>query len=128
MLCRNSRLTPLPRPSTTESTTNSGDESLKKSPFEDGGRRGSSPGAFDHEMNTIELSNDSNASSDRRNVDEAPKSSPPARIYLKQELAKPENLKPEMLVRFREVLADADRNGVAESVTGSASESDVAQD
>lgn len=79
-------------------------------------------------MNTIELSNDSNASGEPRNADEAPKSSPPARIYLKQELAKPENLKPEMLVRFRGVLADAERNGVVEGATGSASESDAAQD
>lgn len=51
------------------------------------------------------------------------------RIYLKQDLVKPENLKPEMLVRFREVLPmDMDHNGMNESAPSSASENDIAQD
>lgn len=129
-LCRNSRLTPLPRPNAAESATN--DDPLRKggSPFQDeNSRRGSTPNACDQDnSNTIELSNDSTESNERRNAEDDRKSTPPARIYLKQELTKPENLKPEMLVRFREVLNDADRNGIGESITGSASESDAAQD
>lgn len=128
-LCRNSRFTPLPKPN-----TESADESIKKSasPFSEEAfsRRGTPPNTYDQEnsnFHTIELSNDSNASGERR-VEEERKSTPPARIYLKQELTKPENLKPEMLVRFRDVLTDVDRNGTGESVTGSASESDAAQD
>ena len=128
-LCRNSRLTPLPKPNVTESS--SGDESYRKgtSPIiftgKEDGHRGdvSSPKSYENsEVHTIELSNDS-CESNRK--DEERKSTPPARIYLKHELTKPENLKPEMLMRFH---PDMDRNGIGESATGSASESDAAQD
>lgn len=131
-LCRNSRLTPLPKPNIADS----GDEAINKksgSPFNEEtfiSRRCTPPNMYDQDnssFHTIELSNDSNASGERR-MEEERKSPPPARIYLKQELTKPENLKPEMLVRFRDVLTDVDRNGTGESVTGSASESDAAQD
>lgn len=121
-LCRNSRLTPLSKSTETHQGA---------SPFnEDGSARvGDSPqNAYDpSENSTIELSNDSNESSSRKAEEEQNrKPTPPARIYLKQELTKPENLKPEMLVRFRDVLGDV--NGTGDSVTGSASESDAAQD
>lgn len=116
-LCRNSRLTPLPKPS--------GDEALKspKSPedtspstspsqcqpqtktqshqsqFQTQSRSRSPPVvalvATRDEIQTIDLSNDSTTE-----TEEIVKA-PPGRIYLKQELTKPENLKPEMLVRFR---------------------------
>lgn len=116
-LCRNSRLTPLSKPSDTQN------------PPENEDRVGDSPqNPYDpSENSTIELSNDSNESNSRtRAEEEQRKATPPARIYLKQELTKPENLKPEMLVRFRDVLGDV--NGTGDSVTGSASESDAAQD
>lgn len=85
-------------------------------------------------MHTIELSNDSNTSSgdNRKQINASDASSEDQlhlkqqqqpRIYLKQDLAKPENLKPEMLVRFREALIE--NNGTNES---SASENDVPQD
>lgn len=88
------------------------------------------------DLHTIELSNDSNdESNERKNfiedehqkgtVQQAPAT---ARIYLKQDLVKPENLKPEMLVRFRDVLptsTDLERNGISESVTESASDNDT---
>lgn len=123
-LCRNSRLTPLSRPVETQ-------EKSVASPFnEDGGRVGDSPqNVYDpSENSTIELSNDSVESNGRcrEEQEQCRKQTPPARIYLKQELTKPENLKPEMLVRFRDVLGDV--NGTGDSVTGSASESDAAQD
>lgn len=61
-----------------------------------------SPVVPNAEVHTIELSNDSNESSQERNGNEdEKKTTPPARIYLKQDLVKPENLKPEMLMRFR---------------------------
>lgn len=132
-LCRNSRLTPLSKPTETQNLTEKG-----SSPFnEDITRTGDSPqNTYDpSENSTIELSNDSNESNSRNNNRPAGteeeqnsnrKATPPARIYLKQELTKPENLKPEMLVRFRDVLGDI--NGTGDSVTGSASESDAAQD
>lgn len=132
-LCRNSRLTPLSKPTETQNLPEKG-----SSPFnEDTTRTGDSPqNTYDpSENSTIELSNDSTESNSRNNnrpigTDEEQnsnrKATPPARIYLKQELTKPENLKPEMLVRFRDVLGDI--NGTGDSVTGSASESDAAQD
>nr|ATI99809.1 ecdysone-induced protein 93 [Leptinotarsa decemlineata] len=131
-LCRNSRLTPLSKPAATTDGNSSGDESYAK---------GLSPLNFatgaSHEdnndddlssryekdvsdVNAIELSNDSNASSERKATDETERKQP--RIYLNQDLGKPENLKPEMLVRFREAL---DHNGLNES---SASENDGPQD
>jgi hypothetical protein len=55
-------------------------------------------------------------------------STPPARIYLKKDLANPDNLQPEMLMRFRDVLPDMERNGVSEGITGSASDNDAPQD
>lgn len=86
------------------------------------------------EVPTIELSNDSNASSGERKPCTSDETSPAEqqrkpRIYLKQDLVKPENLKPEMLVRFRDVLpTDMDHNGLNESAPSSASENDTAQD
>ncbi|KAF2892606.1 hypothetical protein ILUMI_13564 [Ignelater luminosus] len=147
-LCRNSRLTPLPKPNISESNS-PGDENYKRlsSPLNfstavskeetspglhfSGQVIDASPKRFDREnseVHTIELSNDSSEVTDRNGKEEERKSTPPGRIYLKQDLVKPENLKPEMLVRFRGVLEDVDRNGISESATGSASESDVAQD
>lgn len=84
------------------------------------------------EVPTIELSNDSNTSSGERKPgtgDETPTAEHQRkpRIYLKQDLVKPENLKPEMLVRFRDVLP-MDHNGMNESAPSSASENDTAQD
>lgn len=175
-LCRNSRITPLPKASSVNVEPNSsGDESYRKvtSPLNfatknskdrespmvlnfaenkysknDGVDTAVSTAA---EIHTIELSNDSIESMSAK--EEEPSSvvvkntsttqSPPSRIYVKpqfQELTKPENLKPEVLVRFR---ADSlppeqedpepmtERNGIiiAESATGSASDKpDVAQD
>lgn len=56
-----------------------------------------SPVVPNAEVHTIELSNDSNESSQERNGNEdEKKTTPPARIYLKQDL-----VKPEMLMRFR---------------------------
>lgn len=77
------------------------------------------------EVHTIELSNDSNTSSERKVIEEERKQ---PRIYLNQDLAKPENLKPEMLVRFREALPDLDHNGMNESAPSSASDNDAPQD
>ncbi|XP_018573417.1 mushroom body large-type Kenyon cell-specific protein 1 isoform X2 [Anoplophora glabripennis] len=136
-LCRNSRLTPLSKPAMTEANS-SGDESYRK---------GSSPLNFatgvasqednidddsssryekdSSEVHTIELSNDSNTSSERKVMEEERKQ---PRIYLKQDLVKPENLKPEMLVRFREALPDMDHNGMTESAPSSASDNDAPQD
>ncbi|CAH1170556.1 unnamed protein product [Phaedon cochleariae] len=134
-LCRNSRLTPLSKPAEGNS---SGDESC---------RRGSSPlnfstsGNSQHEDNndddsssrydkdgsdvhTIELSNDSTASSVERKTNDDEVVQKP-RIYLKQDLVKPENLKPEMLVRFQNIAPD--RNGLSLNES-SASENDGGQD
>lgn len=90
------------------------------------------------DLHTIELSNDSNDSNERKILNDhqqdeqkppttTQQQQPPARIYLKQDLVKPENLKPEMLVRFRDVLptTDIERNGISESVTESASDNDT---
>lgn len=87
-------------------------------------------------LQTIELSNDSNESSDKRPPKEESLSSAtattpttPPRIYLKKDLANPDNLQPEMLMRFRDViLPDMERNGVGEGMTGSASDNDAPQD
>ncbi|XP_018321152.1 mushroom body large-type Kenyon cell-specific protein 1 isoform X2 [Agrilus planipennis] len=154
-LCRNSRLTPLTKPNLTESNSST-EENFRKnaSPLNfsstmsdehssgsglhsnQGGRtdRECSPRGDHSDVPTIELSNDSNESTTtdqpRNNgqTQEERKTIPTARIFLKQELTKVENLKPEMLVRFRDALHDVDRNGTGESATGSASESDAAQD
>ncbi|KAJ8968183.1 hypothetical protein NQ314_002442 [Rhamnusium bicolor] len=136
-LCRNGRITPLSKPAMTEANS-SGDESYRKgcSPlnFATGGMSqednndDDSSSRYDKdssEVHTIELSNDSNASSERKVNEEERK---PPRIYLNQDLAKPENLKPEMLVRFRDVLTDIDHNGMNESAPSSASDNDAPQD
>lgn len=134
-LCRNSRLTPLTK---ITDPSSSGDESYRK---------GSSPLVFanntkddqnhsprtqeNSEIHTIESSNDSNEASDRKstNDEEVKVAPPPGRIYVKTELTNPDNLKPEMLVRFRDVLHDVDRNGIGgESMLGSASDTDICQD
>ncbi|XP_019872189.2 mushroom body large-type Kenyon cell-specific protein 1 isoform X3 [Aethina tumida] len=141
-LCRNSRLTPLSKPIMTVDTANSsGDESYRKgaSPlnFATGGNtiinhddalsRSPRQDKDSNSMHAIELSNDSNdshrtsdaansASDDRQKTTPPP---PPARIYLKQDLVNPDNLRPEMLVRFPDM---GDRNGVDE--TGSDTEND----
>lgn len=117
-LCRNSRLAPLSKPGETQEKRTSPLLHERDSPHNNA--------YYDpSENSTIELSNESNESS--RNNSRMEEQTPPARIYLKQELTKPENLKPEMLVRYRDVLVDA--NGITgDSVTGSASESDAAQD
>ncbi|GLV32784.1 Ecdysone-induced protein 93F [Carabus blaptoides fortunei] len=176
-LCRNSRITPLPKASSINVEPNSsGDESYRKvtsplnfatknskdceSPMvlnftenKGNSNKYSKNDGMDSvvsptEIHTIELSNDSNESMSAK--EEEPSmmvkntsmnQSPPSRIYVKpqfQELTKPENLKPEVLVRFR---ADSlpeqedpepmtERNGIiTESATGSASDKpDVAQD
>lgn len=97
----------------------------------------SSPPRYDgtEMLQTIELSNDSNESSDKRPPKEESLSSAtattPPRIYLKKDLANPDNLQPEMLMRFRDViLPDMERNGVGvEGMTGgSASDNDAPQD
>lgn len=135
-LCRNSRLTPLTK--ITEPSS-SGDESYRKgsSPlvFANSSKddRESSPKRQENsEVHTIESSNDSNDGSDRKSAkEEEVKVAPPipGRIYVKTELTNPENLKPEMLVRFRDVLHDADRNGIGgESIAGSVSDTDICQD
>lgn len=93
------------------------------------------------ELPTIELSNDSNESTDKKPLISGSESltttattttpatsTPPARIYLKKDLANPDNLQPEMLMRFRDVLPDMERNGVGEGLTGSASDNDAPQD
>ncbi|XP_057657234.1 mushroom body large-type Kenyon cell-specific protein 1 isoform X2 [Diorhabda carinulata] len=138
-LCRNSRLTPLSKPTTLDGTHSSEDESCRKSmsplnfvtgeTSRDENIDDDSSSRFDKdisEVHTIELSNDSNTSSERKIIDEDRKQQP--RIFLKQDLVKPENLKPEMLVRFREVLPELDHNGMAESAPSSASETDGPQD
>ncbi|XP_030749760.1 mushroom body large-type Kenyon cell-specific protein 1 isoform X3 [Sitophilus oryzae] len=151
-LCRNSRLTPLTKPDVSE-TNSSEDESYRKgsSPLnfstannQDDKHR-SSPHPINksnnhhhqHQPNsdvhTIELSNDSNedATTERKQSQEdgTPERKHP-RIYLKQELAKPENLKPEMLVRFREILPERNGGGLATECTArsSASDNDAPQD
>lgn len=162
-LCRNSRITPLPKANTVEPNS-SGDESYRKvsSPLNFAtknntkdrespanlSKQDTSPVRYkcdNHEIQTIELSNDSNDSvSDKAKEDceqvqnsSQKSTTPPSRIYVKpqfQELTKPENLKPEVLVRFRDNIMEepqqqmADRNGIgSETVIGSASE-DMAQD
>ncbi|XP_015839258.2 mushroom body large-type Kenyon cell-specific protein 1 isoform X2 [Tribolium castaneum] len=145
-LCRNSRLTPLSKPSMTSETNSSGDESYRKgaSPlnFTAGASNSKEGDTSPGELPTIELSNDSNESTDKRPMITSPESAtttttstttatstPPARIYLKKDLANPDNLQPEMLMRFRDVLPDLERNGVGEGlVTGSASDNDAPQD
>lgn len=133
-LCRNSRLTPLPKPNLSEPCS-SGDEkdqrkgsssplNLGSSCKDDSSPRRSSVDNPDIQM--IDISNDSDLTEKKK--EEEKKSSPQPRIYLKQELAKPENLKPEMLMRFRDVLHDVDRNGIGDNNVGSASESDMNQD
>lgn len=168
-LCRNSRITPLPKANASTEPNSSGDESYRKgtSPINFATNRsskdrdspialnlgkvdGTSPVRFkdnNHDIQTIELSNDSNDSqnegsgrkddSDQSQSQKSMSGSPPARIYVKpqfQEITKPENLKPEVLVRYRESLMDepqqqmVERNGITpESAIGSASE-DMAQD
>ncbi|GJQ87442.1 hypothetical protein Trydic_g19207 [Trypoxylus dichotomus] len=140
-LCRNSRLTPLTK---ITDPSGSGDESYN--------RKGSSPLVFTnstakddqesspkrHEnsemVHTIESSNDSNEAPERKckmedDMQVAPPPPQPGRIYVKTELTNPENLKPEMLVRFRDVLHDVDRNGIGgDSMAGSASDTDICQD
>ncbi|KAG5891571.1 hypothetical protein JTB14_015838 [Gonioctena quinquepunctata] len=129
-LCRNSRLTPLSKPAMTDGNS-SGDESYRKgsSPLnfatgasheenndDDSSSRYEKDGGSS-EVHAIELSNDSNSSSERKSsFDDTERKQP--RIYLNQDLAKPENLKPEMLVRFHEGL---EHNGLNES---SASDND----
>lgn len=155
-LCRNSRITPLPKASIEPNS--SGDEGYRKSSspvsFKNSkgsespialnlGRADSSPGRYkndNHEIHTIELSNDSNESGveNGKTKEDEQSISPPSRIYVKpqfQELTKPENLKPEVLVRFRDSLLEeaqqqiVERNGSigSESAIGSASE-DMVQD
>ncbi|KAJ8917845.1 hypothetical protein NQ315_010757 [Exocentrus adspersus] len=136
-LCRNSRLTPLSKPAMTEANS-SGDESYRKgsSPLNfvtgvaslEETNEDNSSSRYDKDgsdVHTIELSNDSNTSSERK-VNEEERKQP--RIYLKQDLVNPDNLKPEMLVRFREALPDMDHNGVIESAPSSASDNDAPQD
>nr|WAT94099.1 E93X1 [Henosepilachna vigintioctopunctata] len=139
-LCRNSRLTPLPKPSTGDAS--SGDESYRKensSPLNFTAAKvkeekmDDSPPPYEREnssVHTIELSNDSHESMDKKpqlgQTQPEPNSSqqtkPPGRIYLKQDLVDPNNLKPEMLVRFI-----PDRNGVCEN-PDSASDNEAPQD
>ncbi|RZC34128.1 mushroom body large-type Kenyon cell-specific protein 1 [Asbolus verrucosus] len=151
-LCRNSRLTPLSKPAVTSETNSSGDESYKKgaSPLNfaagaSNSKEGyhqteTSPLRYEREgteLHTIELSNDSNESTEKDPTasKEEPSTTtatttgtPPARIYLKKDLANPDNLQPEMLMRFRDVLPDMERNGVSEGIAGSASDNDAPQD
>lgn len=159
-LCRNSRITPLPKANASAEPNSSSDESYKKgtSPLNikkdrdspialNLGKLDSSPVRYkneNHEIQTIELSNDSNDSHSNdvrmKEDDDKPSqksNSPPSRIYVKpqfQEITKPENLKPEVLVRFRDNLLQesvqqdiAERNGIGSETIGSASE-DMAQD
>uniref|UniRef100_A0AAR5QFC9 HTH psq-type domain-containing protein n=2 Tax=Dendroctonus ponderosae TaxID=77166 RepID=A0AAR5QFC9_DENPD len=153
-LCRNSRLTPLPKPTLTDASS-SGDESYRKSSsplnfsstganhsvhLQEDSKHRTSPHSHRESADTmahpVELSNDSTESSTtpdrKRSRDEEsvePERKHP-RIYLKQDLVNPENLKPEMLVRFRDLLLE--RNGAgatAESTAGSsASDNDAPQD
>lgn len=162
-LCRNSRITPLPKASVEPNS--SGDEGYKKSSSPVSfttskhsndrdspialnlGKSDSSPGQYrneNHEIHTVDLSNDSNESSFNENGrtkedgEQQISIIPPSRLYVKpqfQELTKPENLKPEVMVRFRDSLMDeaqqqmVERNGSigSESAIGSASE-DMVQD
>lgn len=124
-LCRNSRLTPLSKSVMGDS---SGDESYRK---------GSSPLNFisgvtikeekpndsPNHIPTIELCN-SNDSQQHEDDEMSNKEEVKPRIYLKQDLANPDNLKPEMLVRF---IPEQDRNGICEN-PDSASENDATQD
>ncbi|CAH1121723.1 unnamed protein product [Ceutorhynchus assimilis] len=152
-LCRNSRLTPLSKPNLTDASS-SGDESYRKdsSPLNfstgihnsnnhEDSRQRASPLHSHRDANSegahaVELSNDSTDSMitpDRkrsRDEDSTDTERKHPRIYLKQDLAKPENLKPEMLVRFRELLPDRNGSGLAaESTAGSsASDNDAPQD
>lgn len=153
-LCRNSRITPLSKSSVEPNS--SGDEGYKKSssPVSFATSKNSndrdSPIALNlgkpdsHEIQTVDLSNDSNESSLNENGrtkedgEQTKSISPPSRIYVKpqfQEITKPENLKPESLVRFRDSLMEeaqqkmVERNGSisSECAIGSASE-DMVQD
>lgn len=101
------------------------------------------------DVHTIDLSNDSTTESSEKKVsDDRP------RIYLKKDLANPDNLQPEMLMRFRDVVMpmnpssggstgaiELDRNGInsnseimgknttiTTTTTGSASDNDAPQD
>lgn len=81
------------------------------------------------DVHMIELSNDSHESVDKKPQfnqfqPDATPAKPPGRIYLKQDLVNPDNLKPEMLVRF---IPDMDRNGICEN-PDSASENEAPQD
>lgn len=153
-LCRNSRITPLPKPSMEPNSP--GDEGYKKCSSPHNSNDRDSPIALNlnkpelsptrykndsHEIHTVDLSNDSNEASPNENGRTKEESeqkiiSPPSRIYVKpqfQEITKPENLKPEVLVRFRDSLMEdqqiVERNGSIEreSIIGSASE-DMVQD
>lgn len=149
-LCRNSRLTPLSKPTLTDASS-SGDESYRKSSsplnfsstgrshgdlsrpkhqkpiyfagannsvhLQEDSKHRTSPhshreNATDAMVHPVELSNDSTESSttpDRKRSREEESVEPERkhpRIYLKQDLVKPENLKPEMLVRFRDLLLE----------------------
>lgn len=142
-LCRNSRLTPLSKLPTGD--VSSGDESYKKgnaSPLNFAGttvkeeKMDDSPPPYETEnsdVHTIELSNDSHESVDKKpqfnqlqqsETTTIQQTKPPGRIYLKQDLVNPDNLKPEMLVRF---IPDMDRNGICEN-PDSASENEAPQD
>lgn len=124
-LCRNSRLTPLSKPNSSDPSS-SGDEKDAKSssPINPTKEDNNSVDTENSNIQTLELSNESDSIEKKK--EEEKKSSQQPRIYLKQELVKPENLKPEMLVRFRDVLHDVDRNG--DNNVGSASENEMNQD
>ncbi|XP_066253034.1 mushroom body large-type Kenyon cell-specific protein 1 isoform X2 [Euwallacea similis] len=153
-LCRNSRLTPLSKPNLTDASS-SGDESYRRSSsplnFSTGGLNSHSHEDSKHRLSPqsnretnsdvthahgIETSNDSTGSEatpDRkrsRDEDGAEPERKHPRIYLKQDLVKPENLKPEMLVRYRELLPERNGSSLAiESTAGSsASDNDAPQD
>lgn len=96
-LCRNSRLTPLPRVNECEETA---------------GKIGSSNGQSSGEN-----------ASEKKEETEDRTSAPVGRIFLKQELTNPDNLKPEMLVRFRH---EHRTNGLDSA--GSVSEAESAKD
>ncbi|CAH0554470.1 unnamed protein product [Brassicogethes aeneus] len=115
------------------SANSSGDESYRKgaSPlnFATGGNNGNANSNHDDSRceaksphmrpnqdanSAIELSNDStdsstNGANDRPKTDDDLPKHPPARIYLKQDLVNPDNLKPELLVRFGAEMPE--RNG-----------------
>lgn len=136
-LCRNSRLAPLSKFANEHHHESrkkeNGDGDMACSPEDD-----NDPVEYKPDITTIELSNDSNDSKTNNNgateengrqdgghsplATTAPAVIPrPGMIYLKQELTKPENLKPEMLVRFH----DAPRNGVGIGDDASASETET---